>query len=940
MMNALSKKLSLFIICLFSFSLNFASGHLHHHDDSLSKTFISNPKQLRDPVIQQSLMQQRPWANFSRNNTSWKVIFDENSNMPHRAYGAPVAVPGYDAKSTAENFITNQLSEFRVPFSDLRFRSVSTNAKYHYVNFVQLFQGLEVLYSNIQIKMTHDYRVNQFALDCYPGMSVGLTPAINPATAIQFASNEVSGIQQVTVTPELKVLPVPGNRIYTYHLVYEIMVENLDHEGIPGKYYTLVDAADGKILYRANMVNHVAANTDVNVTGTLHLTNPYNPASVAPMKNMRVVEGGNIYFTDDTGYVALSNTSATTATFSLQGRWVRIRTNNVTPTWTVNLNPGSNNINIDSSGSDIKQRSTFDAINTVHEYMKSKFPLFTGLDFPLPANIDVAGNCNAFYNGSSVNFFDVGGGCNATSLVADIGFHEYGHAINDKFYQSISFQWQNGAMGEGYADLWALGITGSSVLGVGFFDSNLSGIRRYDINKKVYPQDLVGQVHADGEIIAGCFWDTGLNLGNLQQMMDLFKETYYAGITGPNGSEGSLYADILLETLAQDDNDGDITNGTPNYCAIIAAFEIHGITLGPTFVPCAPVALFSYQPGSICESVNVTFTDESFFADSWDWSFPGGTPSVSTDENPEITYNVAGVYDVTLTITNAAGTNSLTKTGAINVLPAAGQYAVPFTESFEAITFPGTEWPVENSSGNTWTQNSIAAKTGSNSIYINNFSGNTSGTSDVFLTPSYDLSQSTSNTMTFELAYALTSATSEDKLKVYASTTCGQLWNLRYTKYGTNLATAGVVTTQFVPLASEWLTQTVNIASVSYNNKPNVRFKFEYAHKSGNDIFIDDINVTGTVGLQDNPEESFNFNVYPNPASSGATISFTLEGSHKIHIDVVDVLGREENKIAETFLNPGDYQFELPAELANGLYTVRIIFDGNILIRKVLINKL
>ncbi|MBL0072052.1 MAG: hypothetical protein IPP34_09685 [Bacteroidetes bacterium] len=384
-------------------------------------------------------------------------------------------------------------------------------------------------------------------------------------------------VSPVFQNPDIKILPIPVYCKYNYRLVYEVTVSNLDVQEFR-KYYTLIDANNGEVLYRTNQVHHVAANTDVNVTGTLHLTHPYDPATLEPLKNMKVVEGGTTYFTDNTGFLGLTNTAATTATMSLEGQWVRVRTNNVTPSWTVNLTPGVNAVNIDGN-TDIKQRTTYNAIVTVHDYMKTKYPAFTGLDFALTANVDVAGSCNAFYDGSSVNFFAAGGGCNATSLVADVCYHEYGHGINDKFYQSVGAVFQNGAMGEGYADLWALGITTSPILGIRFFNNDPNGfVRRYDIDKKVYPQDLVGEVHADGEIIAGAFWDTHLNLGNLQQMMDLFKETFYAGISDADGTEGTLFPLILNETLTVDDNDGDLTNGTPNYCAITSGFAIHGIT--------------------------------------------------------------------------------------------------------------------------------------------------------------------------------------------------------------------------------------------------------------------------------------------------------------------------------------------------------------------------
>jgi hypothetical protein len=157
-------------------------------------------------------------------------------------------------------------------------------------------------------------------------------------------------------------------------------------------------------------------------------------------------------------------------------------------------------------------------------------------------------------------------------------------------------------------------------------------------------------------------------------------------------------------------------------------------------------------------------------------------------------------------------------------------------------------------------------------------------------------------------------------------------------KSGNALATAGLVTTPFTPDPTHWSTQTVNISTVSYNNKPNVMFKFEYTHDTGNNIFIDDINIAGTmVGFNDLNSESLNFNVYPNPVSASATIGFTLSHSGNVVIDVVDVLGRIVNTISSNILEPGEYQFELPAGLPNGVYSVRLLVDNEVHSQKVII---
>lgn len=54
---------------------------------------------------------------------------------------------------------------------------------------------------------------------------------------------------------------------------------------------------------------------------------------------------------------------------------------------------------------------------------------------------------------------------------------------------------------------------------------------------------------------------------------------------------------------------------------------------------------------------------------TWNWSFPGGNPSTSTEENPIVSYANApnGTYDVSLTVTDANGTSTQTLTNFIEV---------------------------------------------------------------------------------------------------------------------------------------------------------------------------------------------------------------------------------------------------------------------------------
>jgi PKD repeat protein len=84
----------------------------------------------------------------------------------------------------------------------------------------------------------------------------------------------------------------------------------------------------------------------------------------------------------------------------------------------------------------------------------------------------------------------------------------------------------------------------------------------------------------------------------------------------------------------------------------------------------APTASFTASNLTPCEGQNVSFTDlSSGPPSSWQWSFPGGNPSSSTEQNPTVVYNQAGTYSVSLTVLNQMGTNTVTLNDYITVNP-------------------------------------------------------------------------------------------------------------------------------------------------------------------------------------------------------------------------------------------------------------------------------
>jgi len=565
------------IICLILMLSVSVFAYENHGYDEYEVRYIKE-QITTDITLQQTLREQNAWQNFLANHPHWFVSFNQFNLKPHRAYGEPIELlSGSSIQDKVMQFIVDELSSFNIPLSDISLLDIRENEKYKYLDFYQTYNGLKVHDSRLYIKTTKDDKLVTFGLDVFSDINLGVLPSISENDAISNATYGIANtISNVTVKTDLKILPVPEHNKYTYHLIYEVEFETTISVG-PAKYLCFVDANSGKLLMRKNTILYeTPPQASVHVESNVYAVQPYIPTTVENLVNLRVYVNGTSYYTDSNGDLSLSANVGSNVYYGLEGRWSKVETAGSTPSINTTLG-ATNNISFDNDATS-QERSAYYHVNVVHDYMKTIFPTFTGLDFAMTTNVDVSGSCNAFYGGGSINFYAQGNDCNSMAKIGDVVYHEYGHGINDYRYGNNGM-W-NGALGEGYADIWGLSITLNPILGLGMSSVDPTDfVRRYDVDRKVYPQDLTGEVHADGEIIAGCWWDTYLGFNNMGQMMDLFKDTYDSAPDGSGGTEGIIFTDILLEALMSDDNDGNIYNGTPNDQIIVDAFALHGISL-------------------------------------------------------------------------------------------------------------------------------------------------------------------------------------------------------------------------------------------------------------------------------------------------------------------------------------------------------------------------
>jgi Zn-dependent metalloprotease len=516
----------------------------------------------------------------------WYVFSDKLNGQFTDITGQAVTIPGTTLNDKASYVFSNMLNSLgvigaqwtQVQSHDAGFATI--------VSYKQSLNGHPVVFSKLTLSFTKDGKLDRIQMKNY-GTATQLSPSLSKEDALTAAKTGVP----ITMLDDSKIednwywFPVPSKNGYELRPAWKFEINGRD-EIMPIELKGYVDAITGEILYRTNGVKETV---DVTVKGWVNKQNPLLPSTLESLADLEITLNGTSYYTDTAGF--LSNTALSapiSATMTLQGRWSKVmnrQASNITPSFTTMLNNASNIVTFDTTApSNSQQVNAYYHVTRVHDFMKGHFPTFTGMDFALPTNVDYSGTptCNAFYTGSaggSINFAVATAACNSFAYCGDIIYHEYGHGINDKYYQAQGQGgMNNGALNEGTADIWGLSITKDPVLGKGSM-KNGAIIRRYDQTPKVYPVDIQGEVHADGEIIAGAWWDVGVNLSSVDTMAQIFTRSYIYTPDGANGTEGDVYHEVLVSALKVDDNDNNLVNGTPHFIQIVTAFARHGIYL-------------------------------------------------------------------------------------------------------------------------------------------------------------------------------------------------------------------------------------------------------------------------------------------------------------------------------------------------------------------------
>jgi MYXO-CTERM domain-containing protein len=383
------------------------------------------------------------------------------------------------------------------------------------------------------------------------------------------------------------ILPLvePG-RVRGYREVLRVTVD----AGQPiGRWAVYVDAATGEPVAREQTL-HFASGT---VLFDVPQRGPKGARIAAPAPLLNVFVNGSPSATDLAGTATIPDGGPSSVVAGVQGALVTVQQESGPPAvQDLALAPGGQALWSAPLDEILDaQLSAYIHANIVKQRVKAIAPGFAYLDQNLPVVVNINDICNAFSDGDQINFFLSGQGCENTARIADVVYHEFGHSVHVQSIVEGGGLFE-GALSEGISDYLSATITNDSGLARGFFvDIPNDPLRELDPvgDEARWPDDLTGEVHEDGLIIAGTLWDlrklmiakhgpaTGVALTD-----NLWFQSIRRAIDIP-----TMYPEALLA----DDDDGNLANGTPNACEINQAFFAHGllgagsisgaVTLGP-----------------------------------------------------------------------------------------------------------------------------------------------------------------------------------------------------------------------------------------------------------------------------------------------------------------------------------------------------------------------
>lgn len=332
--------------------------------------------------------------------------------------------------------------------------------------------------------------------------------------------------------------------------------------------------------------------------------------------------------------------------------------------------------------------------------------------------------------------------------------------------------------------------------------------------------------------------------------------------------------------------------------------------------PVAQISVDKLEYTQHCELEPFYYVDHSMLNHTnatWEWTFQGGAPSTGSSWNEVVTYSAPGTYLTILTVTDGNG-QSDTDSLYITINPYVS--GAVLNEDFEAA-FPPNNWEIYNfDDAMTWEKTTDAGGYGtstSSMLYRGHDYWPGGDQDDARI--SLDLTAFTDAELTFDVAYARYAVNYTDTLQVLVSADCGASWTSLYYYGGSDLATAPDHGSYFVPEATEWRTDTIDLSA--YEGMNDVWISFKGITGWGNNIFLDNINLGGINHAGMLEAKAALIEVYPSLLQCDAPLTVKVPNLDEYKLEIYSSSGKL--KVRKNLAGDQQYQFYLH-ELNSGAY--------------------
>jgi len=266
-------------------------------------------------------------------------------------------------------------------------------------------------------------------------------------------------------------------------------------------------------------------------------------------------------------------------------------------------------------------------------------------------------------------------------------------------------------------------------------------------------------------------------------------------------------------------------------------------------------------------------------------------------------------------------------------------FAPPVVEGFAATQFPPADWIVYdvNNDNIGWKRVTNAGGFGNSSQSAKmDFYNSPNGRIDELYVKKIDFQSLTGTaSLTFNVAYKQYQA-ENDRLEVMVSTNCGTSWTTLFNKAGSVLSTSpGGQTTAFTPTATQWRAESVDLTS--YVGQADVLIKFKATSNYGNNLYIDDINITVTTGIAE-AELDQAINLYPTLTKGIINLDANFPTKENLTVSVINSLGQEVLSNTYGMTTGGKFEIDL-GSMADGNYNVRISTGNAAVVKAVTVIK-